>query len=260
MILAYYGYAWLLVNSNENGIGAPATRITSPEFMLHKEIKDYNERYGAKVSYNETYVVNYCTFGIYWISFDDVDAVRAKVSYAKKRGLLGYHVWQVSYDDNWILSQAAGSVDSVQESRSQLNNNAAAGDFSGNAPTLVLYSFADIEAATNKFSMEYKLGEGGYGPVYKGVLHDGQEVAVKKLSKTSTQRFEEFKNEVMLTAKLQHVNLVQLVGFCIDKEEHMLIYEYMSNKSLDYYLFGRFSAFQLLFLCLWVLSVIIDEQ
>ncbi|KAL5839959.1 hypothetical protein ACOSQ4_012567 [Xanthoceras sorbifolium] len=307
MCLTYYGYAWTLVNSNENAIGAPARgpAITSDGFMNYKEIKDYIERYGygAKVSYNETYVVNYCTFGTYWISFDDVEAVRTKVSYAKKRGLLGYHVWQVFFDDNWILSQAAadqhdgtnstaqhrdtksrgnkrpfrllviiilpttaavvlllglviylrwmrklkskGSVDSVQESRSQVNNNAAAGDFSVNAPTLVLYSFADIEAATNKFSMEYKLGEGGYGPVYKGVLHDGQEVAVKKLSKTSTQGFEEFKNEVMLTAKLQHVNLVRLVGFCIDQEEHMLIYEYMSNKSLDYYLFDPIKKYTL---------------
>ncbi|KAL5839958.1 hypothetical protein ACOSQ4_012566 [Xanthoceras sorbifolium] len=107
MILAYYGYR-MFVNSNENGIGAPATRITSPEFMTYKEIKDYNERYGARVSYNETYGVNYCTLGTFWISFDDVEAVRTKVSYAKKRGLLGYHVWQVSYDDNWILSQGAG--------------------------------------------------------------------------------------------------------------------------------------------------------
>ncbi|KAL5772822.1 hypothetical protein ACOSQ2_012746 [Xanthoceras sorbifolium] len=106
MSLTYYGFACMLVNSNKNGIGAPANCITSsPDFKTYKEIK---ERCGAKVSYNETYVVNYCTFGRNWISFDDVDAVRTKISYAKKRGLLGYSVLQVSYDDNCILSQAAG--------------------------------------------------------------------------------------------------------------------------------------------------------
>ncbi|KAJ7951787.1 putative Receptor protein kinase [Quillaja saponaria] len=100
-----------------------------------------------------------------------------------------------------------------------------------------IFSFESIATATNNFSSANKLGQGGYGPVYKGKLKDGQEIAVKRLSKSSGQGLGEFKNEAQLIAKLQHRNLVRLLGFCIEKEERILVYEYMPNKSLDFYLF-----------------------
>ncbi|CAL9194654.1 unnamed protein product, partial [Musa hybrid cultivar] len=103
---------------------------------------------------------------------------------------------------------------------------------------LPLFDLGTVADATGNFSMENKLGEGGFGPVYKGKLEDEQDIAVKRLSKTSVQGFDEFKNEVVLIAKLQHRNLVRLLGCCIEGEERMLIYEYMPNGSLDSFVFG----------------------
>ncbi|KAL8257639.1 hypothetical protein R6Q59_029680 [Mikania micrantha] len=101
-----------------------------------------------------------------------------------------------------------------------------------------LFSLSEISRATNDFSVDNKLGEGGFGPVYKGVLEGGQEIAVKRLSKSSGQGLVEFENEVVCIAKLQHRNLVKLLGYCIQRNEKMLIYEYMPNKSLDIFLFA----------------------
>ncbi|KAJ0247205.1 Cysteine-rich receptor-like protein kinase 22 [Hirschfeldia incana] len=99
------------------------------------------------------------------------------------------------------------------------------------------YDFKTIEAATNNFSSSNKLGEGGFGEVYKGTLSTGTEVAVKRLSKMSGQGTREFRNEAVLVSKLQHRNLVRLLGFCLEGKEKILIYEFVPNKSLDYFLF-----------------------
>ncbi|KAL6529537.1 hypothetical protein OROGR_015160 [Orobanche gracilis] len=104
---------------------------------------------------------------------------------------------------------------------------------------LPVYDLSTVTTATNSFSSSNKLGEGGFGPVYKGTLEDGKEIAVKRLSETSLQGFDEFKNEVICIAKLQHRNLVKLLGCCIRGDEKMLIYEYMPNKSLDLILFDK---------------------
>ncbi|KAM7490243.1 hypothetical protein LguiA_033164 [Lonicera macranthoides] len=109
------------------------------------------------------------------------------------------------------------------------------------------FDLGTIQAATNNFLNETKIGRGGFGIVYKGILANGQEIAVKRLSKSSRQGELEFKNEVVLVAKLQHRNLVRLLGFCLEGKEKILVYEYVPNKSLDYFLFeyamhGHFSV------------------
>ncbi|KAJ8498635.1 hypothetical protein OPV22_009187 [Ensete ventricosum] len=102
---------------------------------------------------------------------------------------------------------------------------------------LAVIDLSTIEAATDNFSDDKKLGEGGFGPVYRGVLRGGQEVAVKRLSTKSRQGNVEFKNEVQLIAKLQHRNLVRVLGCCVGRDEKLLIYEYLPNRSLDVFLF-----------------------
>ncbi|GKV19290.1 hypothetical protein SLEP1_g29575 [Rubroshorea leprosula] len=102
-----------------------------------------------------------------------------------------------------------------------------------------------IHAATKHFCDENRLGEGGFGPVYKGTLTDGKEIAVKRLSRTSGQGLLEFKNEVMLIARLQHRNLVRLLGCCMEDNETLLVYEYMPNRSLDVFLFDSSMSVQL---------------
>ncbi|XP_043698851.1 receptor-like serine/threonine-protein kinase SD1-8 [Telopea speciosissima] len=110
------------------------------------------------------------------------------------------------------------------------------GEYNKDDIELPLFDFSTIAIATDNFSEANKLGKGGFGTVYKGKL-EGKEIAVKRLSKNSGQGLQEFKNEIILIAKLQHRNLVRLLGSSIDAEEKMLIYEYMQNRSLDSILF-----------------------
>ncbi|KAJ4870729.1 Receptor-like serine/threonine-protein kinase SD1-6 [Raphanus sativus] len=104
---------------------------------------------------------------------------------------------------------------------------------------LPLMEFESLAMATNRFSVANMLGQGGFGIVYKGILPDGKEIAVKRLSTMSLQGTDEFKNEVRLIARLQHINLVRLLGCCVEKGEKMLIYEYLENLSLDSHLFDK---------------------
>ncbi|KAL5839965.1 hypothetical protein ACOSQ4_012573 [Xanthoceras sorbifolium] len=148
----------------------------------------------TKVMYNATYVMNYCTInGTMWIGFDDVELVQTKVSYAKKKGLLGYIAWQVPYDDNSKLSQAdnknghsrlliaiinlitiaavivlvlcfvicCGWMRNLKSKCYKVKNLASS------VPNVMVYSLVDIEAATNSFSIDNYLGQGGSEPVYK---------------------------------------------------------------------------------------------
>ncbi|XP_028080369.1 probable leucine-rich repeat receptor-like serine/threonine-protein kinase At3g14840 isoform X10 [Camellia sinensis] len=101
-----------------------------------------------------------------------------------------------------------------------------------------LFTFRQIKVATNNFDDNNKIGEGGFGSVYKGILLDGTIIAVKQLSSKSTQGNREFVNEIGMISGLQHPNLVRLYGCCIEGNQLLLVYEYMENNSLARALFG----------------------
>ncbi|CAK7343492.1 unnamed protein product [Dovyalis caffra] len=102
------------------------------------------------------------------------------------------------------------------------------------------FSFLELEMATNGFNIGTKIGEGGYGKVYKGILADGTIVAIKRAHECSLQGQKEFFTEIELLSRLHHRNLVSLVGYCDEQGEQMLVYEFMPNGSLGNLLSGKF--------------------
>ncbi|KAK9274394.1 hypothetical protein L1049_019208 [Liquidambar formosana] len=124
------------------------------------------------------------------------------------------------------LSIYAGHIDHVRSANQHELGR-------GNEQELQSFSISSVRRATNNFALANNLGQGGFGSVYKGILPQEQEIAVKRLSIGSKQGLREFENEVTLISKCAHKNLVRLLGYCKEGVEKMIIYEYMPNKSLD---------------------------
>ncbi|KAH7855312.1 hypothetical protein Vadar_023582 [Vaccinium darrowii] len=103
------------------------------------------------------------------------------------------------------------------------------------------FSYAELKAATGDFNPANKLGQGGFGPVFKGTLNDGRVIAGKQLSVASHQGKSQFVAEIVTISAVQHMNLVKLYGCCIEGDKRLLVYEYLENKSLDQALFGKTS-------------------
>ncbi|KAK1685685.1 hypothetical protein QYE76_046533 [Lolium multiflorum] len=137
----------------------------------------------------------------------------------------------------WICkSRGKRRIKEIQNRHTQQHTKNSKSDELDNVE-LPSICFEDIVTATDNFSVYNMLGKGGFANVYKGMFGGGKEVAIKRLSKGSGQGADEFINEVVLIAKLQHRNLVRLLGYCAHEDEKLLVYEYLPNKSLDAFLF-----------------------
>ncbi|GLJ54932.1 hypothetical protein SUGI_1179360 [Cryptomeria japonica] len=101
-----------------------------------------------------------------------------------------------------------------------------------------IFSYKDLILATRNFYPDNKIGAGGFGTVYKGVLKDGTEVAMKQLSAESEQGVHQFSTEISTISAIKHENLVMLLGCCIEEDHRILVYEYLENNSLSHALFG----------------------
>ncbi|KAG2318960.1 hypothetical protein Bca52824_012173 [Brassica carinata] len=126
--------------------------------------------------------------------------------------------------------------------RCRENNNTRERDLRAQGLQTVCFTWRQLQAATNDFDEANKLGEGGFGSVFKGELSDGTVIAVKQLSSKSCQGNREFVNEIGMISGLNHPNLVKLYGCCVEKDQLLLVYEYMENNSLALSLSGKSST------------------
>ncbi|XP_057787997.1 L-type lectin-domain containing receptor kinase IX.1-like [Salvia miltiorrhiza] len=143
----------------------------------------------------------------------------------------------------WIWTRKRGGTNEDEEEEEDVSSMEM--DFQkGSGPRR--FSYGELAAATNNFAEELKLGEGGFGGVYRGFLKKVEsDVAVKRVSKSSKQGAKEYASEVKIISRLRHRNLVQLIGWCHEKRELLLVYELQPNGSLDSHLFNNKSSLSL---------------
>lgn len=109
----------------------------------------------------------------------------------------------------------------------------------GNGQSRSSFMYEELVQATDGFSARNLLGEGGFGCVFKGLLTDGREVAVKQLKVGGSQGEREFQAEVEIISRVHHRHLVSLVGYCISEHQRLLVYDYLPNDTLHYHLHGE---------------------
>ncbi|KAE8767103.1 Cysteine-rich receptor-like protein kinase 10 [Hordeum vulgare] len=138
----------------------------------------------------------------------------------------------------WIYGLRGNQGSKIVWERLMRRDTGNFSEFADSNTEFPIFNFKSIAAATNNFLESNILGKGGFGNVYKARSIYGKEIAVKRLRVGSVQGAVEFKNEITVISRLQHRNLVKLIGCSIHEDEKLLIYEYLPNRSLDYFIFN----------------------
>ncbi|KAL5972602.1 hypothetical protein ACLOJK_039407 [Asimina triloba] len=172
-------------------------------------------------------------------SFHAIDEAADPSYFKGRKHGISVFLKRLHLTNRWFLSKRSVGRRLSERRLENFSNDSGRLEETAKSSEMPLFDLLDVMVATDNFSDSNKLGEGGFGPVYLGKLKNGQQIAVKRLSRNSGQGTEEFKNEMTLIHQLQHRNLVRIFGCCIQGEEKMLIYEYMENKSLDSFIFDK---------------------
>ncbi|KAI7744515.1 hypothetical protein M8C21_006208 [Ambrosia artemisiifolia] len=240
--------SWVSEEDPRPGIFSLGIDPNRYELYIWKEDKPYwrSNVYAAPVSFATGFVKYDQGFSAYFgftIEDDEVYALYTVSSNSISTRFTLTPNGQLQLTCLWVLTEKE-KADKKRICAERIKNellgfdsiSTASGDAHNNAE-LVPFSLKSVLAATGSFSVKNKLGEGGFGSVYKGSLPGNRQVAVKRLSTKSSQGRDEFMNELKLIAKLQHTNLVRLLGCCVEDDEKILMYEYMPNRSLDKFIF-----------------------
>ncbi|CAF1709782.1 unnamed protein product [Brassica napus] len=153
-----------------------------------------------------------------------------------------HHIYPIIFGATGALVTMILLALGITRRRCRLDNNTRERDLRAQGLQTLCFTWRQLQAATNDFDQANKLGEGGFGCVFKGELSDGTIIAVKQLSSKSCQGNREFVNEIGMISGLNHPNLVKLYGCCVKKDQLLLVYEYMENNSLALALFGKSST------------------
>ncbi|WOL04956.1 hypothetical protein Cni_G13679 [Canna indica] len=239
--------AWVTYNASTHNLSVFLTYAENPVFSsdyyilsdkinLQKELPEM-----VTIGFSAATGAGLETHTIYSWSFDSTLQPRKKSKFVLVISIVGSTTVMTALGLLWFIWTRRKNTKRNTEDKDELldTDHANIDEEIERETVMKRFLYNELANATKNFSEKGKLGEGGFGPVYKGFLKDWKlDVAIKRVSRSSKQGRKEYLSEVKIISRLRHRNLVQLVGWCHDRRELLLVYEFVPNGSLDSYLFS----------------------